>query len=51
MSGARIVASLMHVLEVEDGRLGVAAISNGGGGGTAILIERPLNRQKKVTEL
>ena len=40
MSGARIVASLVNVLELKNGRFGLAAICNGGGGGTAMIIER-----------
>jgi acetyl-CoA C-acetyltransferase len=40
MSGTRIVASLINVLETKGGRLGLAAICNGGGGGTAMLIEK-----------
>jgi len=40
MSGARIILSLINVLQEKNGKLGVAAICNGGGGATAILIER-----------
>lgn len=39
MSGARIVLSLMTVLRQNNAKLGVAAICNGGGGASAILIE------------
>jgi acetyl-CoA C-acetyltransferase len=39
-SGARIVTTLSHVLQQKDGRLGLAAICNGGGGATAIVIEK-----------
>lgn len=39
MSGARIVLSLMNVLRRTRGGLGIAAICNGGGGSTAVLIE------------
>lgn len=39
MSGARIVQSLMSVLQQKGGKYGVAAICNGGGGATALLIE------------
>lgn len=39
-SGARILATLTSVLRQEKGRLGVAAICNGGGGASAMLIER-----------
>ena len=40
MSGARIVATLLNVLECKGGRMGLAAICNGGGGGSAMIIER-----------
>ncbi len=39
-SGARIVTTLNSVLRHKDGTLGLAAICNGGGGATAIVIER-----------
>ncbi len=39
-SGARIVTTLNNVLQQKDGTLGLAAICNGGGGATAIVIER-----------
>lgn len=39
-SGARIVATLTSILHQEGGKLGVAAICNGGGGASAILIEK-----------
>lgn len=39
-SGARIVTTLNNVLHQKDGSLGLAAICNGGGGATAIVIER-----------
>jgi acetyl-CoA C-acetyltransferase len=39
-SGARIVTTLNNVLHQRDGQLGLAAICNGGGGATAIVIER-----------
>lgn len=38
-SGARIMATLVNVLQQEGGRYGIAAICNGGGGASAILIE------------
>lgn len=38
-SGARIICTLVSVLQQEKGRYGVAAICNGGGGATAIVIE------------
>jgi len=39
-SGARIVTTLVNVLQQREGKLGLAAICNGGGGATAIVIER-----------
>jgi len=39
-SGARIVTTLNNVLQQKNGTLGLAAICNGGGGATAIVIER-----------
>lgn len=39
-SGARIVTTLGNVLQQKNGALGLAAICNGGGGATAIVIER-----------
>ena len=39
MSGARIVATLIYALREKDKRLGVAAICNGGGGATALVLE------------
>ncbi|CAN5157398.1 acetyl-CoA C-acyltransferase [soil metagenome] len=39
-SGARIIATLTNVLQREGGRYGVAAICNGGGGASAIVIEK-----------
>lgn len=39
-SGARIVTTLNNVLRQKNGKLGLAAICNGGGGATAIVIER-----------
>lgn len=38
-SGARIIATLVNVLRQEGGKYGIAAICNGGGGASAILIE------------
>lgn len=38
MSGSRIVLSLMNVLETYKGKYGCAAICNGGGGSTAIIV-------------
>jgi acetyl-CoA C-acetyltransferase len=39
-SGARIVTTLTHVLHQKNARYGMAAICNGGGGASAIIIER-----------
>lgn len=39
-SGARILVTLINVLEQNKSRLGAAAICNGGGGASAIIIER-----------
>jgi acetyl-CoA C-acetyltransferase len=40
MSGTRIVGTLSRILRQRDGRFGCAAICNGGGGASAIIIER-----------
>ncbi len=39
-SGARIVTTLNNVLQQKNGRYGLAAICNGGGGASALLIEK-----------
>ncbi|WP_406826507.1 acetyl-CoA C-acyltransferase [Pedobacter sp. KACC 23697] len=39
-SGARIVVTLLSVLAQHDGKIGVAGICNGGGGASAIVIEK-----------
>lgn len=39
-SGARIIVTLIHVLEQNNGKFGAAAICNGGGGASAIVIEK-----------
>lgn len=39
-SGARIVVTLINVLEQNNAKIGAAAICNGGGGASAIVIER-----------
>ncbi|KQN37209.1 acetyl-CoA acetyltransferase [Pedobacter sp. Leaf41] len=39
-SGARIVVTLLSVLEQNNGKIGVSGICNGGGGASAIVIER-----------
>nr|WP_299343984.1 acetyl-CoA C-acyltransferase [Allomuricauda sp.] len=40
-SGARITITLLNVLKQNNARLGAAAICNGGGGASAIVLERP----------
>ena len=40
MSGARIVGTLYDVLKQKDATIGCASICNGGGGASAIVIER-----------
>ena len=39
-SGARLVGALLSVLRARDGTLGTASICNGGGGATALVLER-----------
>lgn len=39
-SGARILVTLNNVLQQKDGKYGLAALCNGGGGASAIIIER-----------
>lgn len=39
-SGARILVTLINVLEQQKGKIGAAAICNGGGGASAIIIQR-----------
>lgn len=39
-SGARIVTTLINVLHQRNGRFGMAAICNGGGGASAIIVEK-----------
>jgi acetyl-CoA acetyltransferase family protein len=39
-SGARIIVTLLNVLEQNNGKIGAAAICNGGGGASAIVIEK-----------
>ena len=40
MSGARILISLISVLKRKDATLGMASICNGGGGASAVILER-----------
>ncbi|MEO0058942.1 MAG: Acetyl-CoA acetyltransferase [Bacteroidota bacterium] len=42
-SGARIIVTLINVLKQNNGKIGAAAICNGGGGATAIVIENIMN--------
>ena len=39
-SGARILVSLIHILQQNNGRYGAAGICNGGGGASAMVIEK-----------
>ncbi len=39
-SGARILVTLLHVLEQNNSKIGAAAICNGGGGASAVIIKR-----------
>lgn len=39
-SGARIVVTLLNVLQQNNGKIGVAGICNGGGGASALVIEK-----------
>ncbi|GGH43372.1 acetyl-CoA acetyltransferase [Dyadobacter endophyticus] len=39
-SGARIITTLLSVLEKNNGKYGLAAICNGGGGASAMIVER-----------
>lgn len=39
-SGARIIVTLLNILEQKNAKIGAAAICNGGGGASAIVIER-----------
>jgi acetyl-CoA C-acetyltransferase len=41
-SGARIMTTLVNVLHQEKGKYGIAAICNGGGGASAVLIENSI---------
>jgi acetyl-CoA C-acetyltransferase len=40
-SGARILVTLVHLLQQENMRYGAAGICNGGGGGSAMILENP----------
>ena len=39
-SGSRIVVTLINVLNKKEAKLGAAAICNGGGGASALIIEK-----------
>jgi acetyl-CoA C-acetyltransferase len=39
-SGARILTTLTHVLDQNNGEIGLATLCNGGGGASAIVIKR-----------
>lgn len=39
-SGARIIVTLVHILNQQNGRYGAAGICNGGGGASAMVVER-----------
>lgn len=39
-SGARILVTLLNVLDVQEGKYGAAGICNGGGGASAMVVER-----------
>jgi acetyl-CoA C-acetyltransferase len=39
-SGARIIATLLNVLEQNNGKYGAASLCNGGGGASAIVLEK-----------
>jgi acetyl-CoA C-acetyltransferase len=40
-SGVRILITLLSVLEQNNAKIGAAGICNGGGGASAIVVERP----------
>ena len=39
-SGARIIVTLLNVLKVKGGKYGLATLCNGGGGASALVVER-----------
>ena len=39
-SGARIIVTLLNVLQQKEGKIGAAAVCNGGGGASAMIIQR-----------
>lgn len=40
MSGARIIGTMLDVLKHKDATIGCASICNGGGGASALVVER-----------
>jgi acetyl-CoA C-acetyltransferase len=50
-SGARIVTTLTSVLEVKNAKVGVAGVCNGGGGASAVVIERIAAPQKNGVQV
>lgn len=46
--GARIVVTLLSVMRERGGRVGVAGICNGGGGATAMVVEREARVQSRI---
>jgi len=42
-SGTRIIVTLLNVLEQNNAKYGAAAICNGGGGASALVIERNIS--------
>lgn len=47
-SGARILVTLLHVLHTHGGKIGCAAICNGGGGASAVVVESLAGRTAKL---
>lgn len=47
-SGARLLVTLLNVLRVHGGRYGCAAICNGGGGATAVVLESLFGKEVMV---
>ncbi len=40
-SGARILVTLLHIVQQKNAKIGAAAICNGGGGASAMIVDRP----------
>lgn len=47
-SGARIVVTLLNVMRHRNAQRGVAAVCNGGGGATAVVLERQVSQQSQL---